>query len=402
MHFYLASLNNKRNGAYGFNAKGIFAITFAMLLSGCSTFPAWLASSGPSVAQVVEQENVDSPIPVVEVSDAVARRVLAAQRADSFAEVLSAKAPPGYVVGAGDVLEVSVWEAPPAALFGAAVVDPRAGLTTTRQTTFPEQIVNTDGVINVPFAATVPVAGKTPQQIEADLVMRLKGKANQPQVLVRVIRNATQNVTVVGEVAASTRMPLTAKGERLLDAVAAAGGVRQPVGKITVQLSRGGKVMAMPLDSVIQDPKQNVYLQPGDVVTALFQPLSFTALGATGKNEEVNFEAQGITLAQALGRMAGVRDNQADARGVFIFRFEEPGVVKAEGQPLPQTPEGKVPVVYRVDLKDPRAFLVAQNFPMKNKDVVYVANAPAAELQKFLNILSSTVFSIRGLTDLGQ
>ena len=402
MHFYLASLNNKRNGAYGFNAKGIFAITFAMLLSGCSTFPAWLASSGPSVAQVVEQENVDSPIPVVEVSDAVARRVLAAQRADSFAEVLSAKAPPGYVVGAGDVLEVSVWEAPPAALFGAAVVDPRAGLTTTRQTTFPEQIVNTDGVINVPFAGTVPVAGKTPQQIEADLVMRLKGKANQPQVLVRVIRNATQNVTVVGEVAASTRMPLTAKGERLLDAVAAAGGVRQPVGKITLQLSRGGKVMAMPLDSVIQDPKQNVYLQPGDVVTALFQPLSFTALGATGKNEEVNFEAQGITLAQALGRMAGVRDNQADARGVFIFRFEEPGVVKAEGQPLPQTPDGKAPVVYRVDLKDPRAFLVAQNFPMKNKDVVYVANAPAAELQKFLNILSSTVFSIRGLTGLGQ
>lgn len=380
----------------------LVGMTLATLLSGCSTFPSWLPSSGPSVAQVVEQEKIDSPIPVVEVSDAVARRVLAAQRADSFAEVLSAKAPPGYVVGAGDVLEVSVWEEPPAALFGVAVVDPRAGLTSTRQTTFPEQIVNTDGVINVPFAGTVPVVGKTPQEIEADLVQRLKNKANQPQALVRVIRNATQNVTVVGEVATSTRMPLTAKGERLLDAVAAAGGVRQPVGKITLQLSRGGKVMAMPLDSVIQDPKQNVYLQPGDVVTALFQPLSFTALGATGKNEEVNFEAQGITLAQALGRMAGVRDAQADARGVFIFRFEEPGVVKAEGQPLPQTPEGKVPVVYRVDLKDPRAFLVAQNFPIKNKDVVYVANAPAAELQKFLNILTSSIFSVRGLVNLGR
>ncbi len=375
-------------------------ISFAM--TGCASFPDWLPSSGPSVAQVIEQDKIESPIPVVEVSDAVTRRVLAAQQADSFAEVLSAKAPPGYVVGAGDVLEVAVWEAPPAALFGAAVVDPRVGLTTTSQTTFPEQIVNADGVINVPFAGTVPVAGKSPQQIEAEVVMRLKGKANQPQVLVRVIRNATSNVTVVGEVAASTRMPLTAMGERLLDAVAVAGGVRQPVGKITLQLSRGGKVMAMPLDRVIQDPKQNVYLQPGDVVTALFQPLSFTTLGATGKNEEVNFEAQGITLAQALGRMAGVRDVQADARGVFIFRFEEPGVVKAEGQPLPQTPEGKVPVVYRVDLKDPRAFLVAQNFPMKNKDVVYVANAPAAELQKFLNILTSSIFSVNGLVNLGK
>ena len=382
--------------------RSISTVFIPLMMGGCATFPDWLPSYGPSVAQVVEQEKIELPIPVVEVSDAVARRVLAAQRADSFAEVLSAKAPPGYVVGAGDVLEVSVWEAPPATLFGVAVVDPRAGLTSTRQTTFPEQIVNVDGVINVPFAGTVPVAGKTPQQVEADLVQRLKGKANQPQVLVRVIRNSTSNVTVVGEVAASTRMPLTAMGERLLDAVAAAGGVRQPVGKVTLQVSRGGKVMAMPLDSVIQDPKQNVYLQPGDVVTALFQPLSFTALGATGKNEEVNFEAQGITLAQALGRMAGVRDTQADARGVFIFRFEEPGVVKAEGQPLPQTPEGKVPVVYRVDLKDPRAFLVAQNFPMKNKDVVYVANAPAAELQKFLNILTSSIFSVSGLVNLGN
>lgn len=380
----------------------LLILPVATVLSACSTFPAWLPSSGPSVAQVVEQEKIDSPIPVVEVNDAVARRALAAQRADSFAETLSAKAPPAYVVGAGDVLEVSVWEAPPAALFGAAVVDPRAGLTSTRQTTLPEQIVNVDGVINVPFAGAVSVVGKTPQQIEVEIARRLSGKANQPQVLVRVIRNATQNVTVVGEVTASTRMALTAKGERLLDAIAAAGGVRQPVGKITIQLSRGGRVMTMPLDSVIQDPKQNVYLQPSDVVTALFQPLSFTALGATGKNEEINFEAQGITLAQALGRMAGVRDAQADARGVFIFRFEEPGVLKVEGQPLPKTPEGKVPVVYRVDLKDPRAFLVAQNFPMKNKDVVFVANAPAAELQKFLNILTSSLFSVSNLVNIGK
>lgn len=372
------------------------------LLSGCSSYPAWFASSGPSVVEVEAQKQAQAPIPVIDVTDEVARRVLSAQRLDSFAESFSAKAPPGYVVGAGDVLEVSVWEAPPAVLFGTAVVDPRAGLTTTRQTTFPEQIVDADGMINVPFAGAVPAAGKTPQQIEADLVQRLKGKANQPQVLVRVIRNVTSNVAVVGEVTTSTRMPLTAKGERLLDAIAAAGGVRQPVSKVTIQLSRGGKVMAMPLESIIREPRHNVYLQPGDVVTALFQPMSFTSLGAAGKNEEVNFEAQGITLAQALGRIGGLQDARADAQGVFIFRFEEPGVLKVEGQPLPQTPEGKVPVVYRIDLKDPRTFLIAQNFPIRNKDVLYVANAPSAELQKFLNILSSAVFTLNGASSIAR
>lgn len=368
-------------------------------LAGCSTFPAWLPSSGPSAAQVADLEKIDAPILVIEVTDAVARRVTAAQKLGTFADTLSTGGAPAYVVGAGDVLEVSIWEAPPAALFGAIALDPRAGAATIRATTLPEQIVNTEGVINVPFAGTVPVAGKSPQQIEADLVHRLSGKANQPQVLVRVIRNASSNVTVVGDVATSTRMPLTARGERLLDAIAAAGGVRQPVGKITIQLSRAGKVLSMPLDSIIQDPNQNVYLQPSDVVTALFQPLSFTVLGATGKNEEVNFEAQGISLAQALARSGGVQDIRGDAQGVFVFRFEEAGVMKGWSMPLPLTPEGKVPVVYRVDLKDPRSFLVAQGFPMKNKDVVYVANAPGAELQKFLNILTSSILSVSGVVN---
>jgi len=269
-------------------------------------------------------------------------------------------------------------------------------------TTFPEQMVSFEGAINIPFAGMVPAAGKSPQQIEAEVARRLQGKANQPQVLVRVTRNATSNVTVVGEVSQSVRMPLTAKGERLLDAVAAAGGVRQPVGKMTVQVTRGDVVQAMALDTVIQDPKQNIVLQPGDVVTALFQPLSFTALGATGKNEEVFFEAQGITLAQALARSGGLQDSRADARGVFIFRYEEPLVLGVAGENLPLTQDGKVPVIYRVDLKDPRSFFVAQGFPIRNKDVMYVSNAPAAELQKFMNILTSVVFTAQGLGAIGR
>ena len=72
------------------------------------------------------------------------------------------------------------------------------------------------------------------------------------------------------------------------------------------------------------------------------------------------------------------------------------------GGVLTVTPEGKVPLLYRLNLKDSGAFLVMQSFMMKDRDVVYVANAPAAELRKFLNILSSSVFSIRGLIGLGQ
>ena len=370
------------------------AVMSIALLGACGNLP----SSGPSRTEALDRQPSHSPsIDVLELDDALARRVLASEKRVRFADVFPHTSLPGYKVGPGDVVEISIWEAPPAALFGSTVLDPRTGAATARVTTFPEQMVSHDGAINIPFAGAIPAADKSPQQIEAEIARRLHGKANQPQVLVRVTRNTTSNVTVVGEVAQSVRMPLTAKGERLLDAVAAAGGVRQPVGKMTIQVTRGDVVQAMALDTVIQDPKQNIVLHPGDVVTALYQPLSFTALGATGKNEEVFFEAQGITLAQALARSGGLQDLRADARGVFIFRYEEPLVLGVASENPPLTPDGKVPVIYRVDLKDPRSFFVAQGFPIRNKDILYVSNAPAAELQKFMNILTSVVFTAQGL-----
>jgi polysaccharide export outer membrane protein len=386
------------------------ALLSSAWLSGCSTYPAWLPSGGPSLEQVTELEEAPAPlgehsIRVLEVTRELSRKLRLAPSERTFGQVWgqpvsSALGGQGGIgLGAGDVVEVSVWEAPPAALFGTSVVDVRTGAaSTSRVVVLPEQMVNHHGAISVPFVGAVQVAGRSTMEVETAIVERLRGKANQPQVLVRVVRNTTSNATVVGEVNLSNRLPLTAKGERVLDAVAAAGGVRQPVGKITLQLTRGDTVVAMPLDSVIRHPQHNVVLQPGDVLTALHQPYSFTVLGATLTNREIDFEAQGITLAQALGRIGGLQDNRADARGLFIFRFEDPALLP--GGTADKGEQAPVPVVYQVNLKDPASFFAAQDFPMRSRDVVYVANSPAAELQKFLNIVGSVTSPINVIQNL--
>jgi polysaccharide export outer membrane protein len=377
------------------------------LLSGCGSFPAWFPSDGASREQVEaaaepKTDSAQAPIPVIDVDAAVTQRIVAARQQQSFARTMGDKAPPAYLIGPGDVLQVIVWEAPPAALFGSLSSAPMGAAVANNSTAFPEQMVDAGGRIQVPFAGTIKVTGRSLEQTEAEIARRLAGKANHPQVMVRVVRNASSDVTVVGGVKQSMLLPLTSKGEHLLDAIAAAGGVVQPVGKTSIQLSRGGRVVSMPMDSVISDPRQNIWLQPGDVVTALFQPNSFTVLGATGKNGEVPFETQGISLTQALARAGGVNDLRGDARGVFLFRFENPQVLDLPaGQSVPMQ-DGKVPVIYRVDLKDPRSFLVAQRFPVDNGDVLYVSNAPGAELQKFLNILTSSVFTAASLVNLAH
>jgi polysaccharide export outer membrane protein len=370
-----------------------------VVFAGCTNLPAVFPSSGANRAAVEAAPAQDTGIMVVPVDNAAARRVLALTATQNFGAVFGAAGGAGSPVNPGDVLEVSVWEAPPALLFSSALLAPGAVSGGARPTTLPEQMVGRSGKIMVPFVGDVAAAGRQTTEIAADIAQRLRGKANQPQVLVRMLRNNTANVTVVGEVATSTRMPLTPKGERLLDALAAAGGVRQPVNKTTLQLTRGDQVVAMPLDTIIRDPRQNVFLQPDDVVTALFQPLSFTSLGATGQNAEIPFEAQGITLVQALARTGGVQDNRADARGVFIFRLEDPRALPEGSKPVRTTPEGRVAVVYQLDLKNPASFFVAQSFPVRDRDVIYVSNAPVAELQKFLSLISTTLFPVLGVVN---
>ncbi|MGK2912313.1 MAG: polysaccharide biosynthesis/export family protein [Sphingobium sp.] len=371
----------------------------AMALSGCAI----MSSSGPSARSVnnAGQEHLidDANIKVIDVTDAVARAILANSHQSLFSEDLGDGRPIGSVIGQGDVLDIAIWEAPPATLFGNSGSDLRLGSTSSgslaRGTPLPEQMVDSDGQITIPFVGRVMAAGRTPQEIERTITARLTGKAHQPQAIVRLSRNAAANVTVVGEVVNSARVPLTSRGERVLDVLATAGGVRQPVGKMTIQITRGLKVSSLPLERVIRDPRQNIRLEPDDVMTLLFQPYSFTALGAIGRNDELPFEATGLTLVQALGRISGLQDSRADVKGVFIFRFEDPNVLDPETRAAARlTPDGKVPVIYRINMKDPSTFFVAQSFPIRNKDVLYVSNAPLADIQKFVNVIYSTFLPI--------
>jgi polysaccharide export outer membrane protein len=380
----------------------VAAAVSAVLLSGCAHF---LPTVGPSRSAIDQSKTVppnEGAIQLIDIDDAVSRQLIEQRKSRLFSEVLGNERIASHTVGAGDLLDVTVWEAGPATLFPISAMSPgfNPALVTSHATTFPEQPVDDDGSIYVTFAGRIPVAGKTLQAIDADITERLAKKANQPQVMVQMRQSFSSNATVVGEVNHSTRVPLVPGNERLLDALAAAAGVREPVDKTTIQITRADHVYSLPMDTIIRDPQQNVPLLPGDVVTALFAPYSFTALGASGKPEEVNFESRGITLAQAIARSGGLIDSRSNARGVFIFRFEPKNALPWPHDPVKTTPEGMVPVVFRIDLTDPASFFLIQNFPMENRDVLYVSNAPITEVNKLLQVLLSIAYPIVAIESL--
>ena len=377
----------------------VCCFVLAGFLSGCAGLP----DAGPSGKAVLDEGNPQAsgtPPKGIQVIDVTCAALLQnGSKGRPFSEYFGEQGPSRYAVGKGDLLEVSIWEAPPATLFGSSVIETNSGtaptaLPASRGATIPDQMVEKDGTITVPFAGRIHAAGRTLEEIGATITKRLQSIAHQPQVLVRRVGNSSSCVTVVGEVNRSARMPLTPEGERLLDVIASAGGPRQAVDKTMVQVTRGQKVSSLPLETIIRHPKQNILMAPGDVVTAFYQPKSFTVLGATGKNDEVNFEAKGISLIQALGRSGGLNDLRADPKTVFIFRFEPKDLMNWPNKPVLATKQGKVPVVYVANLKKPETFFAAQNFMIEDKDLLYVSNASLAELQKFLNIVMSVAYPV--------
>ena len=192
----------------------------------------------------------------------------------------------------------------------------------------PDQVVTPDGAISVPFAGRVRAAGRTPLQVQEKIQQSLAEKAIEPQAIVTISKTVTNTATVSGEVVSGARVPLSVGGDHLLDVIAAAGGAKAPVYETFVRLSRGGVTATIPMDQLVSDPAENIYAWPGDVLTLVEVPETFSVFGATTQNTEVPFGAEKISLDEALAKAGGLQDLRADPQGIFLFRFEPSRVVE--------------------------------------------------------------------------
>lgn len=366
---------------------GLVAILSVMALAGCSNLPA----SGPSTADIVAQpaDNANFGFELIDLAPA-SLSVLNARTVDSFSGSFGDRS--GAVesrIGIGDFVAVTIWEAGAGGLFSAPLTTDRF-TPGSRTATIPEQAVARDGTISVPYAGRINVAGKTAAEVQATIEERLAGKAIQPQILVTISRPVSSTVAVTGEVASGGRIPLSNKGDRVLEVIAAAGGIRAPVNETEVRLTRGSRTLAVPMIAIVNNPRENIYLRGGDTLTLVRNPRTFIAAGATGRNAEIPFDADAMNLAQAMAKAGGLLDFRADPEGVFLYRFESSEVLRRIKPDSTLLGYGRsVPVIYRVNLRDPNGLFVAQGLRMQRGDILYVSNASLTDVQKALSIFQS-------------
>jgi polysaccharide export outer membrane protein len=370
-----------------------------LMIPACGELP----STGPIAGQILASgEAAPTPVPGSPAADVDSRYAIVDVNQASLTAMDSFHAPslvqrfgdnapaPSEQVGIGDVVAVSIWESG-TGLFASS--DTTGTVQGAHNVTLPPQVVDQRGTITVPYAAKpIRAAGRTPTQIATAIQSALATQASQPQALVTIPQSASASASVLGDQTGAARVPLNIKGDRLLDVIAQGGGVRSLPAETFITLTRAGASETVALTTILQNPAENIYVQPGDTIYVTRHPQTFTALGAVTASGELPIDQDPFTLAQGVGRAGGLSDRAADASAVFVFRFESRAVFRTmrPNSPLLET-RTPVPVVYRLSFEDPHGYFYAQQFKLRSHDMIYVANASSVEFLKFLSVVRNTI-----------
>jgi len=378
----------------------LFSIVVAALLPACSLLPGTGPKSDAVNANATAGVRSTTPLPYALV-DITADTIGFLSQPDliTFKGQFSDKRPkPIQVVGVGDVLNVSIFEAAPGGLF---TPGQSAGARPGNFVDLPPQAVDQKGSIYVPYAGEVPAAARTIPEIQQAVVDRLQNRAIEPQVVISLNQQHANVVSVLGDVNTPGVLALNSVGERLLALIARAGGPKFQAIESYVTLQRNGKRVRVLLSRVVHDPRENIFIRPNDVIFVTREAPTFTALGALnqnvfGFNSEIPFDVETLTLAQAMGKAGGLNDQQSDPSELYVYRYEDRHFLEKLGADVTRFTFDKIPTIYRLNLRDPSGMLLAAGFQMRSKDVMYVANARVVDYYKLLLLINSTTTAVSG------
>jgi polysaccharide export outer membrane protein len=378
----------------------VILLACALGAGGCSTLP----RSGPDDAAIVSAASMrvmtdprlGLQYALVDLSPTILS-LLTEDTNGTLAGFKGGRGPaPDIRVGVGDVIQVSLFESSAGGLFIPADSGTRPG----NFVTLPQQTVDRRGTITVPYAGLVPAVGRSLPEIQEDIESRLANRAIEPQAVVAMVEQRANEVSVLGEVNAPKTKTIDTAGNRILDAIADAGGPRYPGYETYVTLQRGKRNATVSFQTLVNKPEENIFVVPGDSIYVSRDQKTFLAFGASRKNAKIDFGAEHLSLGEAVAQAGGILDHRADPAQVFLYRMERRKTLAKMGVDLTAAGGADfIPTVYRTNFRDPSSFFLAQGFPMRDKDTIYVSNADQVELFKFLALVNGVSGTIGGVAD---
>ena len=346
----------------------------------------------PGVNVYVDKKQSDK-YKVVPIDANVLRTLaLAPPNADvaSLQSTLPSDVPPAYVIGPGDIVYVTVWDHPELTTPNGPVNE-LSSLSGQSQTQYVQgRLVDSDGSIFFPYVGTFKIANMTTVQARDFIAKHLIRVIANPQVDVRVIDYRAARVEVAGEVVRPGTVTLDDTPKGVIQAINLSGGLTVNASRRRAILVRKGVTYRIDLAGLLSGdrPVANPLLMAGDVLHIPDQSEDqIFVLGAVAKQAPVFIRQSSISLMEALDNAGGLEELRGKSSGVLVFR-------------MTKYSSASIPTVYALDMSRPDGLLLASEFTLLPRDVVYVQATEFAQYNSVISTLLPTVETIFELYEL--
>lgn len=355
------------------------ALSLSTLLSACALSPGQFMGN-PGDAEK-ELNNVAPEGALIRITpDLIAQQKVEALN-EAKADIAALEAPTSsYKLGAGDIVNIMVWDHPELALIPAS---------SSRNMGSPSQAdigngypISANGKIQFPYAGVLDAAGLTELELRDLLIRKLAVYINDPQVTVRVQSYRNSRVYVDGEVRNPGLQVMDDIPMTLPEALNRAGGYTPEADRSSIVLTRNGVSVPINLPQLMRQGinPNRIMLANGDMVRVQNQAeTQIFVLGEVTKPQNTPLRDGRLTLTEALGISGGLNPLTADGGQVYVLR-------KAEDQE---------PRIFHLDANSPASYLIANEFQMQARDVVFVDPAPVVRWNRVVsNLLPSASTAI--------
>ncbi|MBN3768756.1 polysaccharide biosynthesis/export family protein [Burkholderia sp. Se-20378] len=372
-----SAMIERAGSARPYRVRTLLAAAVSVALSACAFAPGMQMSAPPATTdgQPAGHSNANGsalPFRITAIDASLIRQLdaQAAQQQNLPSDRLVA-APGAYRLGPGDVLQITVWDHPElAAAQGAAqqnaprTADPVAGF-----------VVDPHGRLAFPFAGSVPVAGLTAAAAQARIAAALSRVYRNPQVTLRVASFRSQQVYIDGEVRTPGAQPVNDVPMTLYEALGRAGGLGTAADQSRMTLVRDGVSYPLDLTRMLRDGRNpaDVVLSAGDLLhVPARSDYGVYVMGEVNKPSlAVPLRDGRLTLSDALSQAGSVNANTADTAQMFVIRGSQTGD----------------PQVFHLDARSPVSMVLANEFALQPKDIVYVDGNGLVRFSRVLSLL---------------
>ncbi|WP_423823864.1 polysaccharide biosynthesis/export family protein [Salinisphaera sp. SPP-AMP-43] len=284
-----------------------------------------------------------------------------------------------YHIGSGDVLRVIV--------YGQQDLNDPGGSNGSSESA--GQVVNADGNIYYPYAGEVHVAGKTPTEVRRQLTQDLTSVIRDPQVDVRVMEYRSRRVYISGDISKPCTVSLTDVVNTVLQALdecdtlssgKSANSAAPATGVQNIVLIRNGKSTFLDLNQIYAAGNP-VPLKPGDRLLVDDSANRVFMMGEFNEQQALSFSTGGMSLSDAISDAGGLNLDSANPGKIYVVR----GFISDQSVAAGHLKTVMRPDVYKLDMGHASGMLLANEFQLRPRDIVFAAPASLVNFNRALS-----------------